>query len=376
MPWCAFSIDCPLTGVFFFCWDLRIGVRVRFWEVSVYGGCRYRVFLKKWPGSLTGVHLREVSAYRRCSLVGVRLYFKLTSFNSFFLNAGEITSPRLYYGALLKSDISELSGKPTRQPRLLPMCRCPLDHPALSSQDDNLCVDVKTNRTVPRINIKSHLPGRANDGNLTTWWQSSNSESPVDLSLSLGGVKQVLQVEVRFQLSPPKSVVLLKSADNGTTWTPLQYFARDCQEAFNLSGNGLHEKADGVKCDERFSNATLEFSLLDESRPGSGDFEENSTLWRWALATHLRLHVTSFHGNVSEKSAFVAVAEFAVFGRDCDCSGVENDANCSCNGTLIRGECDQGIWFDNAFYERRVTNETPEGGEILQGSYCCRNACK
>ena len=26
------------------------------------GGCRYRVFLKKWPGPQTGVHLREVSA--------------------------------------------------------------------------------------------------------------------------------------------------------------------------------------------------------------------------------------------------------------------------------------------------------------------------
>ena len=26
------------------------------------GGCQYRVFLKKWPGLQTDVHLREVSA--------------------------------------------------------------------------------------------------------------------------------------------------------------------------------------------------------------------------------------------------------------------------------------------------------------------------
>ena len=38
------------------------------------GGCCYRVFLKKWPGPQTGVHLWEVSAYVRCQLVGVRLY--------------------------------------------------------------------------------------------------------------------------------------------------------------------------------------------------------------------------------------------------------------------------------------------------------------
>ena len=62
MPCGAFSIDCPLTGVSLFCWDLRIGVHVRFWEVSVYGSCRYRVFLKKCPGPQTGVNLQEVSA--------------------------------------------------------------------------------------------------------------------------------------------------------------------------------------------------------------------------------------------------------------------------------------------------------------------------
>ena len=36
MPWCAFSMRLSAYGRFFFCWDLRIGVRVRLWEVSVY----------------------------------------------------------------------------------------------------------------------------------------------------------------------------------------------------------------------------------------------------------------------------------------------------------------------------------------------------
>ena len=68
MPWCAFSIDCPLKSFL-----LLLGSQHRC-PRQLMGGCRYRVFLKKWPGPWTGVHLRELSAYGRCPLVGVRLY--------------------------------------------------------------------------------------------------------------------------------------------------------------------------------------------------------------------------------------------------------------------------------------------------------------
>ena len=55
-------------GVSFFCWDLRIGVRVCLWEVSVYSRLLIQSFLKEIAGTsdwcpLTGgVRLREVSA--------------------------------------------------------------------------------------------------------------------------------------------------------------------------------------------------------------------------------------------------------------------------------------------------------------------------
>ena len=60
--------DCPLTGVSFFCWDLRIDVRVCLWEVSVYRRLSIQSFLKEMVGTsdrcpLTGgVRLQEVSA--------------------------------------------------------------------------------------------------------------------------------------------------------------------------------------------------------------------------------------------------------------------------------------------------------------------------
>ena len=59
ISWCLgvhFSFTVRLREVFF-CWDLRIGVRVRLWEVV-----DTEFSLKKWPGPQTGVHLREVSA--------------------------------------------------------------------------------------------------------------------------------------------------------------------------------------------------------------------------------------------------------------------------------------------------------------------------
>ena len=71
-------------GRFFFCWDLRIGVRVRLWEVSVYWRLSIQSFLKEMAGTsdrcpfMGGVRLREVSAYGRCPLVGVRLYTEIS----------------------------------------------------------------------------------------------------------------------------------------------------------------------------------------------------------------------------------------------------------------------------------------------------------
>ena len=52
MPWCAFSIDCPLTGF------SLLGPQNRCPRPLV-GGCQYRVFLKKWPGPQTGARLRK-----------------------------------------------------------------------------------------------------------------------------------------------------------------------------------------------------------------------------------------------------------------------------------------------------------------------------
>ena len=65
MPWCPFSIDCPLTGGFF-CWDLRIGVRVRLegvrlWEVVETEFSKGMAGTSDWCPLTGSARLREVS---------------------------------------------------------------------------------------------------------------------------------------------------------------------------------------------------------------------------------------------------------------------------------------------------------------------------
>ena len=73
-----FPGDCPLTGGFFFCWDLRIGVHVRLWEVSVYRRLSIQSFVKEMAGTsdrcpLTGgARLREVSASGGSTVFGLK----------------------------------------------------------------------------------------------------------------------------------------------------------------------------------------------------------------------------------------------------------------------------------------------------------------
>lgn len=193
----------------------------------------------------------------------------------------------------------------------------------------------------------------------------------MNISVSLGGLKQVLLVEVMFKSSPPKGMILLKSVDSGTAWTPIQYFAQNCQESFNMTNLERLDSEESINCDERFSDpisgTTVTFYLLEDSRPGSRDFEENPALQKWSFARHLRLSMTSFHGNVSEKTAYFSISEISVFGRMCECVIPGNTSSCSCNGTVIRPDCRKRVWFDSAFYERSVTCETPQGADILQG---------
>ena len=86
-------------GVSFFCWDLRIGVRVCLWEVSVYRRLFIQSFLKEMAGTsdwcpLTGgVRLREVSASGSSTVVSqpVGLSFNQSFGRSVGRSVGKVT---------------------------------------------------------------------------------------------------------------------------------------------------------------------------------------------------------------------------------------------------------------------------------------------
>jgi len=277
-------------------------------------------------------------------------------------------------GPLLPSEIREdATGRGIPQPRLAPHCRCHVDYPTISLDVDGIyCLNSKTNKTVRRVNEKAHFGGLANDGNPNTWWQSKRTQAPVNLTVSLGGVKQVLHVKISFKWWPPVALILLKSMDNGSTWMPWQYYAMDCKTSFSLENHGELYSPNSVNCIEGFSNPvpgeTVSFYLLETSRPGADNFETNQTLQQFSFATHVRLSMVSFLGDSAERTDYFAVSELEVYGRNCTCPLPENTSLCQCSGTIARPpKCNETLKFDSEEYTRSIFDETPVGVPVLQG---------
>lgn len=281
-------------------------------------------------------------------------------------------------GPLLPSEIrADATGQGIRQPRMAPNCRCHVDYPSISADVDGVyCVNPKNNKTTRRVNKKAHFGGLINDGKADTWWQSKRTQAPVNVTVSLGGVRQVLLVSILFKWWPPEVLILLKSEDNGSTWTPLQYYAKDCRTSFNLDNHAKMDFPNSVNCIEGFSHPvpgeTVSFHLLETSRPGSDSFETNQTLQQFSFATHIRLSMLSFLGNSAEKTDYFAVSELEVYGRNCTCPVPENTSSCQCNGAITKPPiCNDTLKFDSEQYARSIFHQTPVGVPVLQGRWPC-----
>lgn len=288
--------------------------------------------------------------------------------------AGQLGSAHLYTGPLLPSEIKALAtGQSVYQPRLAPHCRCHVKYPYISADVDGIyCVSHKTNISVKRLNERAHFGGFANDGNIDTWWQSKRTRAPVNITVSLGGLKQVLHVKIFFKWWPPETFILLKSADNGSTWTPWQYYAKDCRTIYNLENQGKLSFPDSVNCVEGSSvpvqGETVSFYLLEATRPGADSFSTNKTLPQFSFATHVRLSMVSFLGNLSQKTDYFAVSELEVYGRNCICPNFENVSSCECNGSITRPpNCSEVLTFNRDRYTRNIFDQTPPGVPVLQG---------
>ena len=70
------------------------------------------------------------------------------------------------------------------------------------------------------------------DGNFSTFWQATTFKDAlnemVNVSVSLGGKFQIDRSVITFNAYRPELMILEKSNNNGTTWTPLQYYAANC----------------------------------------------------------------------------------------------------------------------------------------------------
>lgn len=289
---------------------------------------------------------------------------------------GELGSAHLYAGPLLPSEIrADATGQNLHNARLAPRCRCQVEYPLVSSDIDGLhCVNPKNNKTVRRVNVKAHYKGMANDGNLDTWWQSKRAQVPLNFTVSLGGVKQVLVVKISFKWWPPGGLILLKSADYGATWLPWQYLAQDCGATFGMENRGKLDFPNSVNCIEGFSyplhGETVPFYLLQTTRPAANSFESNSTLQEFSFATHVRLSMVSYLGNSPQKTDYFAISEIEVYGRNCSCPFPRNVSSCQCDGDIVRPpKCNEALKFDSERYTRSIFDDTPIGVPILQGKH-------
>ena len=151
MPWSTFTIDCPITGGFFFCWDLKIVVHICLWEMSIYGrclfmgGCQMAGTSDRCP-LRGGVRLRKVSASGGSTVFRYGGKLTLTSKGS---------SPRERSGTILATssrteDISSSSGVRLVLPlSLISLSFCPLD--SLSSSFSEIHVSFSTFKIINMI---------------------------------------------------------------------------------------------------------------------------------------------------------------------------------------------------------------------------------
>ena len=124
-----------------------------------------------------------------------------------------------------------------------PECQCPPSHSIVLERE---CQDLSGTNRISRINSAAHDATYINDGNTSTWWQSSNGETPVNVTVGLGGLRAALTVVMHFKSHLPRAMVLYYST-NGELFSPRQFYAVNCSMLSFLSNGSLSTSTD-VSC--------------------------------------------------------------------------------------------------------------------------------
>ena len=222
-----------------------------------------------------------------------------------------------------------------------PECRCPASHPHVTNF---FCEDLSGTSRLERINGNSRDVTRINDGDSDTFWQSREGDAPVNITVSLGGLRAALVIAVHFRSFPPGAMVIHYSTD-GENFSPRQYFSSDCT-VFNLTNNGLLRMPTDVNCITTHSvpgrDQFAEFRVLDVgNRPSVSDYLLSPALQRFAEATHIRLELVKF---LPSSQQYFAINELIVKGQGCICNGhaetCTEGATCVCRHNTTGPHCE------------------------------------
>ena len=195
---------------------------------------------------------------------------------------------------------------------------------------ETLCTTFSGDDSVSRVHLDSADISLINDGDSSTHWQSSLGDDQVNVTVDLRGLREVIYFSAHFISPVPVGMVLLYSTD-GVTFSPRQYYARDCGELFGLPSNGLLSTSTDVNClsgsqlQYPFTNRYIEFSLIGtNTRPNAqtvADLNLQADLQEFAQATHVMLSLFGWHPEQLEEQQFFAIDEILLTGRACVCNG-------------------------------------------------------
>ena len=198
-------------------------------------------------------------------------------------------------------------------------------------------------------NKSTHTIEKMTDGSLSTSWQSvtwwewynnnNQTDEPLKVNVTISFNKSYAitgEIRLTFKSPRPVEMILEKSNDKGQTWTPLQYYAENCMQRFNMSNTPVETITLGdykLHCTQDYSdlspqeNGVVLFDFL--RRYVKSDFW-NSTLQKYFTATDIRLQMlhpnTEGRENLNIKTKeifnqyYYSIADLRVNAR-CQCHG-------------------------------------------------------
>ena len=273
--------------------------------------------------------------------------------------AGRLHSVRIYEQALTNIDIQQLASVPTQPLHFAPLCRCPSSHPVIKSVTSQMCFSLDDTSSATRLTQNSRDAGYANDGDSATAWISDIGQAQANLTLDLNGMRDVLYLKITFTSPRPKAMIIEKSADDGFSWTAMQYYAVNCVTSFGLANDVILLHSTDVQCSTQYSAAlpgSVVFNLLDVAiRPNSTQFDTDTGLQRFAQASHLRVRIVESNAaSACVAEQYHAVSEWMVTGRQCVCNGHASSCSgavCTCQHNTVGGSCQECLpLFNNRLW--------------------------